>query len=74
MGMFVMSMFWFTPTLLRPKRSEVTETAAAKTNPELNPISAVATCSSAVLDEYARMKKAKGVGSSEMVNQPVLVR
>jgi hypothetical protein len=37
----VIRMLWFTPMLLDPKSSEVTETAAAKMNPELRPISVV---------------------------------
>jgi hypothetical protein len=39
-GILVIRMLLFTPMLLDPKSSEVTETAAAKMNPELRPISA----------------------------------
>lgn len=36
-----MRMLWLTPTLFGPKSSDVIDTAAAKINPELNPIRAV---------------------------------
>jgi hypothetical protein len=50
------------------------ETAAAKMNPELNPISAVPTCKAMVLLDAASNMKAIGVGKSAIVSHPVLAK
>ncbi|KAM2165056.1 hypothetical protein ACFX1R_039250 [Malus domestica] len=67
-------MLWLTPTLLGPKSSDVIETAAAKMNPELNPISAVPVCKAKLLPDDASNKNATGVGKSAIVNHPVLAK
>lgn len=69
-----MSMLWLTPTLLGPNSSDVIDTAAANMNPELNPTSAVPTCSTTALSELASKKNAIGVGKSAMVSHPVLAK
>lgn len=69
-----MRILWLTLTLLGPNSSEVTETAAAKMKPELNPISAVPVLSAAALSDAASKKKAIGVGISPMVSHPVLAK
>lgn len=73
-GILVMRMLWFKPTLLGPKSSDVIETAAANMNPELRPTSAVPACSDIEVPEAASKMKAMGVGSRAMANHPVLAK
>lgn len=73
MGMLVMRMLWFTPTLSGPKSSDVIETAAANMNPELSPINAVpARTANALPPNALRSNKASGVGRTPMASHPVL--
>jgi hypothetical protein len=63
-----------TPTLLGPKSLDITETAAANMNPELNPIITIPACNATSLPDAASKKKAIGVGKSAMANHPVLAK
>jgi hypothetical protein len=72
--MFVIKILWLTPTLFGPKSSDVMETAAAKINPELKPISAVPACNADAVPDDASKKSAKGVGNSAIANHPVLAK
>lgn len=47
------------------------ETAAAKMNPELQPIKAVPACKANELPDAASKKKATGVGNRAIVSHPV---
>ena len=60
--------------LLGPNSSDVTDTAAANINPELNPISAVPEQSARELSDAASKKNAIGVGTSAMLSHPVLAK
>jgi hypothetical protein len=68
----VIRMLWFTPMLIGPKRSEVTETAAAKMNPELRPISAVPSTRVVTSCDFHIKKKANGMGTNATVTHAVL--
>lgn len=75
MGMFVMRMLWFTPTLFGPNSSDVTETAAANMKPELSPISAVPAWITRLFPPSAlRRANAIGVGRIAMASHPVLAK
>lgn len=70
--MLVMRMLWFTPTLFGPNSSEVIDTAAENTKPELSPIKAVPMCNAAPLPDMASKMNAIGVGTKAAANHPVL--
>lgn len=74
MGMLVMRMLWLTLALLGPNSSDVMDTAAENTKPELNPIMHVPACSAASLPEAASKKKAIGVGTRATASHPVLAK
>ena len=63
-----------TLALFGPKSSDVIDTAAENTNPELSPISAVAALNAALLPERASRKKAVGVGTRATASHPVLAK
>jgi len=69
-----MRMLWFTPTLFGPNSSEVIDTAAENTKPELSPIKAVPTCNAAPLPDMASKMNATGVGTKAAANHPVLAK
>jgi hypothetical protein len=71
-GILVIRMLWFTPMLIGPKSSEVTETAAAKMNPELRPISAVPATRVVTSCDFHIKKKANGMGTNAAVTHAVL--
>ncbi|PON56672.1 hypothetical protein PanWU01x14_178900 [Parasponia andersonii] len=71
-GMFVMRMLWLTPALFAPKSSDVIDTAAENTNPELTPIKAVPMRNTASLPDIASKNKAIGAGTIAMASHPVL--
>lgn len=72
--MLVIRMLWFTPALFGPKSSDVTETAAENTKPELIPIKPVPARSIASLPDAASKKKAIGVGTRATASHPVLAK
>lgn len=74
MGMLVMRILWLIPALLGPNSSDVMETAAENTNPELNPIIAVLACKTTSLPDTASKKKAIGVGTKATASHPVLAK
>jgi hypothetical protein len=57
--------------LFGPKSSEVTDTAAAKMNPELRPISAVPTARVLPSCCFRIRKKAIGMGTNAAASHPV---
>lgn len=67
-------MLWLTPVLLAPNSSEVIDTAAEITNPELIPTMPIPACNATSLLEVDSNKKANGVGTKESANQPVLAK
>lgn len=67
-------MLWLTPALFGPNNSDVIDTAAANTNPELSPIKAVAAVKAVSLPDMARRRKAIGVGTIASANHPVLAK
>lgn len=67
-----MRILWFTPTLFGPNNSDVIETAAENTKPELNPIKLVLICNVVSLPDMASKMNAIGVGTNAAANQPVL--
>lgn len=69
-----MRMLWFTPTLFGPNSSEVIDTAAENTKPELNPIKAVPMCNAAPLPDMTNKMNAIGVGTKAAANHPVLAK
>lgn len=73
-GMLVMRMLWFTPALFGPKSSDVTDTAAENTNPELIPIKPVPARNIASLPDVESRRKAIGVGTSAIASHPVLAK
>jgi hypothetical protein len=66
-----MRMLWFMPMLFGPKSSAVTDTAAAKMNPELRPIRAVPATRVFSPSEFHNRKKAIGIGANAAASQPV---
>ena len=74
MGMLVMRILWLTPALFGPNNSDVTETDAANTNPELSPTIAVQARSAPSLPDATRQKKAIGIGTIAAANHPVLAK
>lgn len=72
--MLVMRMLWFTPALFGPKSSDVTDTAAENTNPELIPIKPVPARNIASLPDRVSRRKAIGVGTSATASHPVLAK
>lgn len=63
-----------TPVLLGPNSSDVIDTAAANTNPELSPIKPVPACNAILLPDRASQKKARGVGTRATASHPVLAK
>lgn len=73
-GMLVMRMLWFTPALFGPKSSDVTDTAAENTKPELIPIKPVPARNIASLPDRVSRRKPIGVGTSATASHPVLAK
>lgn len=73
-GMLVMSILWLSPALFGPNNSEETDTAAEKTNPELNPIRAVLAHMALQVPDNTSRKKAIGVGNIARASHPVLAK
>lgn len=69
-----MRMLWFTPTLFGPNSSEVIDTAAENTKPELRPIKPVPMCNAGSLPDMASKMNAIGVGTKATANHPVLAK
>jgi hypothetical protein len=74
MGMLVMRMLWLSPALFGPNSSDVTDTAAENTNPELIPINPVLARSTASLPDATSKNKAIGVGTNATASHPVLAK
>lgn len=69
-----MRILWFIPTLFGPNSSDVIETAAENTKPELNPIKLVPNCNAVLVPDMANKMKAIGVGIKAAANHPVLAK
>lgn len=69
-----MRMLWLTPALFGPNSSDVIDTAAENTNPELNPIRAVQARNALSLPDATSKRKAIGVGTIASANHPVLAK
>lgn len=67
-----MRMLWVTPTLFGPNSSDVIDTAAEKTKPELKPIKLVPISNAVLLPDMASRMNAIGVGTKAAANHPVL--
>lgn len=67
-----MRMLWFTPTLFGPNSSDVIDTAAENTKPELNPTKLVLNCNAVLVPDMASKMNAIGVGIKAAANHPVL--
>lgn len=70
--MLVMRMLWLTPALLGPKSSDVIDTAAENTKPELRLMRAVPSLRAASLPEKASTNMAIGAGTIATASHPVL--
>ena len=69
-----MRILWFTPTLFAPNNSDVIDTAAENTKPELSPIKLVLVRNAALLPDMASKINAIGVGTRAAANHPVLAK
>lgn len=67
-------MLWLTPALFGPNSSDVIDTDAANTNPELRPIKAVLMRSVVSLPDATSKNKAIGVGTTAAASHPVLAK